>query len=86
MKKRKGQFSIIHILNLQMHLLQSISKGESHGYTHVGLLLGLSTGGTAEHTWWEFIASKLNLIQASGFTAHWLPPADRGEHEDKLPQ
>jgi hypothetical protein len=30
-----------------------------------------------EHQWWIFIKSKLPLIAQAGFTALWLPPANK---------
>jgi len=30
-----------------------------------------------EHNWWTFIKSKLPAIAEAGFTALWLPPANK---------
>jgi alpha-amylase len=30
-----------------------------------------------EHEWWGFIKSKLPAIKRAGFTALWLPPANK---------
>ena len=30
-----------------------------------------------EHQWWSFIKSKLPVIAQAGFTALWLPPANK---------
>ena len=30
-----------------------------------------------EHQWWAYIKSKLPLIAQAGFTALWLPPANK---------
>ena len=31
----------------------------------------------SEHQWWAFVKSKLPLIAQAGFTALWLPPANK---------
>jgi len=30
-----------------------------------------------EHAWWNFVATRLDELQAAGFTALWLPPASK---------
>ena len=32
---------------------------------------------SSEHAWWTFIKSKLPVIAEAGFTALWLPPANK---------
>lgn len=34
-------------------------------------------GETREGTWWSFVASRLQHLKAAGFTALWLPPAQK---------
>ena len=31
-----------------------------------------------EHTWWNFVAEKVEALSASGFNALWLPPVNKG--------
>ena len=32
---------------------------------------------TQDGTWWSFVASRLQQLKAAGFTALWLPPAQK---------
>lgn len=33
-----------------------------------------------EHTWWNFVATRLDQLRSAGFTALWLPPAGKGSN------